>query len=726
MDVGTSNLASSLALSLATSPGSLPDCQPASAARIRTLATLVANQIAAGEVVERPASVVKELVENALDAGGTRIVVELEAGGIELVRVTDDGAGMEPEDLPLAIAPHATSKIVEAQDLDRIGTLGFRGEALASIASVSRMSIRTRTQAGVGAWVLEVEGATQGTARPVAGSVGTSVSVRNLFFNTPVRRKFLRTAQTERERCADVVEHLSLAHPHVGFVLMVDGRTVQDVPVGQSPRQRVLSVLGKEVASQMVDVHADRFDDARGIALWGLAGLPSLARGSIKGQHVFVNGRPVRDRTIQHAISEAYRGLIEPGRYPTLVLMLVLSPEGVDVNVHPQKAEVRFRDGSMVHSTVLRALREALARADLTPTMGALRPSLAWGPESSRMGLPKVDLLGASASQTGLPLGLPLPLLEAESISANIAAANVTAAKFASYFSRFRPGQEQVALTLADADRSGSQDAGGRETTRNDSPEVFPNLSLDVSRVEAGATEAGGAAGSIGVVGWHADDARIVRRATSLEGNLLQVHNSYVVTQDEQGVVIIDQHALHERAMFEYLTQRVLAGNLESQRLLMAVVVRGSAAACKALLESGSLLERIGIEASALGEKTLGVHAFPSFLLERHVEVGEFVEELLRKAEAGELGEGKADEGKVSEGSVGERRQSAAEHALRDVLDMMSCKAAVKAGDRLTATELAELVKLREDVERSSNCPHGRPTSIRLTLRELARLFGRS
>ncbi len=648
------------------------------ARRIKPLATLVANQIAAGEVVERPASVVKELVENALDAGATRIVVELEAGGIELVRITDDGSGIEPDDLPLAIAPHATSKISEASDLDHIGTLGFRGEALASIASVARVSIRSRTRGQAGAMMLEVEGTTHGPAKPAAGAVGTCVSVRNLFFNTPARRKFLRTVQTEKERCVDVFEQLALAHPAIGFTLVVDGRVAQEHASGQGPRQRVLSVLGKEVESQMVEVHADQFDDARGLALWGLAGLPSLARGSVKGQHVFVNGRAIKDRTIQHAISEAYRGLIEPGRHPTLVLMLALSPEGVDVNVHPQKAEVRFRDGSMVHSTVLRSLREALARADLTPSVGTLRPSAAWGP-------PKVDLLGASASSTGLPLldgGAPTP--------------GVSAAKFAAYFSRFSPGREQMALSLAEADqavRRKEEAESGAGTNGSDGAQATGGL---------GRLDAMGAA---------------VPAAKSISGGdaaLLQVHNSYVVTQDEQGVVIIDQHALHERAMFEYLTQRVLAGNLESQRLLMPVVVRASGAASAALLGAEGLLARIGLEVGLMGDGEVGVQAFPSFLLERGVEVGEFVEELLRKAEAGELD------------GAGVQVGASAEHALRDVLDMMACKAAVKAGDHLTPMELAELVKLREDVERSSNCPHGRPTSIRLTLRELEKLFGRA
>ena len=279
---------------------------------IKILPTLVANQIAAGEVVERPASVVKELLENALDSGATRIVVDLEQGGTELIRVTDDGSGIPRDELPLAVAPHATSKIEHVDDLDRIGTLGFRGEALASIAAVSRLSIRSRTRDEAGACVISMEGGAASPVQPAAGAVGTSVTVRNLFFNTPARRKFLRTVGTEQERCVEVVRHAAMAHPGVGLCMTADGRTLFDYPPGQLPRDRALAILGKELSGQLIEVHADEFDDSRGLALWGLAGHPSIARGTNKHQSIFINGRPVRDRTVQHAIVEAYRGLIEP------------------------------------------------------------------------------------------------------------------------------------------------------------------------------------------------------------------------------------------------------------------------------------------------------------------------------------------------------------------------------------------------------------------------------
>ncbi|MBC7834957.1 MAG: DNA mismatch repair endonuclease MutL, partial [Phycisphaerales bacterium] len=360
-------------------------------APIRKLPALLVNQIAAGEVVERPASVVKELIDNALDAGASRITLELRSGGIELVRVTDNGRGIPAGDLPLAIAPHATSKISAAADLDKIATMGFRGEALASIASVSRLGIRSRTAAQVEAAELNIEGDVVGAARPASGPVGTSVTVRNLFFNTPARRKFLRTPTTEQGHCVDAATALALSHLAVGFDVSADERTVLDLPPDQSPRERALAVLGAELEHQLLEVHADRFDDARGMALWGLAGLPALARATAKSQYLFLNGRPIRDRTVQHAVKEAYRGLIDPGRYPTVVLLIEMDPGAVDVNVHPQKTEVRFRDGSMVHSTVLRALREALQAADLTPEVawgagGGGRPGAAPTPQT--YGLP--------------------------------------------------------------------------------------------------------------------------------------------------------------------------------------------------------------------------------------------------------------------------------------------------------------------------------------------------
>jgi len=617
---------------------------------IRALPALLVDQIAAGEVVERPASVVKELLDNAIDAGARRIVVELESGGVELIRVSDDGAGVPAEELPLVVAPHATNKIAGAEDLDRIRTMGFRGEALASIASVSRLSLRSRTGEQEGAARLDVEGGAAGEARPASGPVGTSVTVRNLFYNTPARRKFLKTAPTEQGHCAEAVRSLAASHAHIGFTLTCDGRTLLDLPPEQSVRQRAAAILGEELDAKLIEVHADAFDDARGLALWGLIGLPEIARPTNKHQRIFVNGRPVRDRTIQHALQEAYRGLIEPSRRPTALLLLEMTPEGVDVNVHPTKSEVRFRDQGMVHSAVHRAVRDALRSADLTP---------------------QVRLRGARPESTDFGDGLAREASPGEGSASSGDGGRSGAASFARAFERLAPAGER----------------------RFDYDAVREAVERDRAEEQAPPERASAQASSL-PRGRPAD-------------RILQVHNSYLVTQDEDGVVIIDQHALHERVMFELLLERVASGPLESQRLLAPAVVRTTRARMDLLEDLVPLLERLGVEAEPMGPEQVAVHAFPTFLFDKGVEPEEFLSDLLERAqEAGFAG----DE----------------EDALREALDMMACKAAVKAGDRLGEAELDALLSMRERVDRASNCPHGRPTSVRLSIRELERLFGRS
>ncbi|HVU64464.1 MAG TPA: DNA mismatch repair endonuclease MutL, partial [Phycisphaerales bacterium] len=519
----------------------MPVDSPSSAARapIRKLPPLLVNQIAAGEVVERPASVVKELVENALDARARTITVELEQGGIELIRITDDGGGIPEDELILAISPHATSKIAMPEDLDRIGTMGFRGEALASIASVSRMSIRSRTGSQPGAAQIDVEGDQIAPIRPAAGPVGTCVTVRNLFFNTPARRKFLRTASTEQGHCVDAACTLAISHPAVGFRIATDRRVVLDVAPGQGPRERALAVLGRELEEQMLEVSADRFDDARGLTLWGLIGLPGIARATPKAQHVFLNGRPIRDKTIQHALREAYRGLIEPGRYPTCVLMIEMDPGAVDVNVHPAKTEVRFRDQSMVHQAVLRSVRDALRAADLTPVVQSPRTEAMFGAGD----------VGRVAS--GDPTSAPR--------------------SFVDFFKRDVPSMAQT--------------AGGRFEYQK-VREAIERVAPGVMQSTPAASDVGSAMADVGCQEQPASEhptSDIPHPTLPLpepKDRLLQVHNSYVVTQDDQGLLIVDQHALHERVMFEALMARIIGSEstpgkpLESQAMLAPVPVR--------------------------------------------------------------------------------------------------------------------------------------------------------
>jgi len=616
---------------------------------IRKLSKTVASQIAAGEVVERPASVVKELVENSIDAGATRVRVELEAGGIELIRVSDDGKGISPEELPLAIEAHATSKIETTADLDRIATMGFRGEALASIASVARVSIRSRTAEDQGASEIRVNAGDAEAIRPASGPVGTTIEVRNLFYATPARRKFLKTPQTEKSRCLNALREIAMASPAIGFVIQSESKTLLDLPPGQDPKTRALAVIGKELEAQMLEVSADEFDDARGIALWGLVGLPAIARPTAIAQHVFVNGRPVRDRTIQHAIKEAYRGLMEHSRYPTAVLMLEMSPEAVDVNVHPAKAEVRFRDSGHVHSVVHRAVKDALRKADLTPMVGSFGRSVS----------PLESMLGAGTHAAG---GEPKP-------------GQTEDERLVSFFREDVPRATQGRISYESL-RAAMEPA--REEPQADELPKNP------------ATE----------------PEQTARTFEAKPMAHLQVHQSYVVTQDADGVVIVDQHALHERVMFEYLMERLGRGPLESQSLLVPEVIEVSPAQLAALDTLGELFGSIGIEAREMGPTSVGVSAFPSFLFDRGVEIQPFMNDLLELA-------------------VQSAVPPTSEEALRDVVDMMSCKAAVKAGDRLSGDELGRLMQLRDEVERSSSCPHGRPTSIRLTLTDLEKLFHR-
>ena len=609
---------------------------------IQRLSPLLINQIAAGEVIERPASVVKELVENSIDAGAGRIDIAIEVGGKELIRVSDDGAGIAADDLPLAIAPHATSKIAEADDLDAIATLGFRGEALASIASVSRLSITSRPQQQEGAGRIEIEGDIAVEPRPASGPVGTTVVVRNLFFNTPARRKFLRTDQTESGRIGDMAQNLALAHPEIGFTLRIDERQALELPPNQTPAERVLDIVGNELRDELLELETHE----RGIGMWGMVGRPAIARGTAKHQRVFLNGRLINDRSINHAIKEAYRGLVDPGRYPTIVLFLQMDPSSVDVNVHPAKAEVRFRNQSSVHGAVLNAVRETLRRADLTPQFNLNRTSA---------------LAGALAVPTA-----PLPEF-GSGVEADHRAAAPASSSFVDYFKRLDPTQKGFVYSEV------------REALASEAPEM-----LDERDSSGG------------------ESLPSVKPVDSV----LQIHSSYIVTQDAEGIVIIDQHALHERVMFEKLKGRMNAGNLESQRLLMPATIEIDRTQADALDQLKPLLAKIGIEAELMGPQSVAVHAFSSLLFERNVDPVNFMSDLLEKA-------------------VNEGLNHDPEAALHEVLDMMACKAAIKAGDRLTEEEIEELLKYRDTVERASSCPHGRPTSLRLSLNDLEKQFGR-
>ncbi|HSI32613.1 MAG TPA: DNA mismatch repair endonuclease MutL [Tepidisphaeraceae bacterium] len=577
--------------------------------RVQQLSTALENRIAAGEVIERPASVVKELIENALDAGARNILVEIEDGGRELIRVIDDGHGIPADDLPLAFAEHATSKIRTDDDLFRIGTMGFRGEALASIGSVSHARICSRTADSQAAWEVVNRGGECSAPQASAGNVGTVLEIRHLFYNTPARRKFMKGAPTEIGHISDTVLRLALPHPGVSFTLTHNGKKSLHLPA-TDPTSRLLEAWPDDFHEQRLPLDAR---DAE-VKILGLIGLPALARPTAKYQYLYLNGRHIRDRFIQHALREAFRGLTEPGRHPAAILMLNVPPGDVDVNVHPTKIEVRFKDSGRIHGLVLSAVREKLLGSDLTPRA---IPFLADNVEPA-------DRLDVRAT-------------------------------LASFFQKL-PGDLNAPAAPA--------------AMTTDASSIAPASPLP-----------------------------------TLPSTAIQLHNSYLVTETPEGMLIIDQHALHERIMYEELKARVTRGPLESQRMLIPPTVPATTRQVALLEQIQPLLGRLGIEVSPFGPETLAVHAFPTFLA--RVDPVEFVTDLLERGEQ-------------------ELLDLHDEELLHEILDMMSCKAAVKAGDPLTAAEIQALLARKDLVDRSSNCPHGRPTTLRLSLRDLEKQFKRT
>jgi len=620
---------------------------------IQVLPTHLVNKIAAGEVIERPASLVKELVENALDAEATRIDVAIEDGGRKLVAVTDNGCGMGPADLALAFAPHATSKIATEEDLYDIGTMGFRGEALASVASVSHAHIRSTLRGPDGSAAtegheIEAAGETLGPVRPCPAAAGTTVTVRDLFFNTPARRKFLRTANTELGHVGEQLARLALPHPQVAFVLSHNGRTVTDLPATDSTLQRARDLFGDELADGLLPIAAR----SGPVKIAGLIATPVAVRSSSRWQYFFLNGRYIRDRLLAHALREAYRGLADPSRWPAALIFITLDPHEVDVNVHPTKIEVRFRDGQLVYGELLAALRETLNRSDLTPA-AALPPTAP--PQEQQDVEQRRESIRSALADFFRSAAPPQPRLDFPPSS-------------------YRPEQRQP-----------------QETFAADSAMAARPVQAEPAIAEAPATAM--------------TKQSLVVTAALPEG-AIQVHDTYIVAACADGLLIVDQHALHERLIYNDLRRRVVEGSLASQRMLIPPVLKVTAAEADVLGRSGELLGRVGIEAAPFGPDAWAVQRFPSLLAGRGVNAAAFLRELLDKLTDDEA--------------------TSSERLLEEVLEMLACKAAVKAGQPLTAAEMQALLARREESEQTSSCPHGRPTTIKLSIRELEKQFKRT
>jgi DNA mismatch repair protein MutL len=618
---------------------------------IKQLSETLINQIAAGEVIERPASAAKELIENAIDAGATRIEVATAGGGKTLLRVIDNGSGMGPDDLSLAIRRHCTSKLSDT--LFDIRSLGFRGEALPSIGSVAKLTITSRPQgAGSGAEIT-VTGGKVGDVRPAAANPGTTVEVRDLFFATPARLKFMKTEKAEAGAITEIVKRMAIAFPAIRFVLSGTDRSLLDFPAtGDDRLARIAQVLGADFKDNAIELDAERED----VRLTGFAGVPTFNRGNSAHQYAFVNGRPVQDKQILSAIRGAYAETIPQGRYPVAVLSLALDPALVDVNVHPAKSDVRFRDPGLVRGLIVGAIRQSLQRegdrASTTGAGGMLRafrpgftpqPAQAWSAEAS----PSRPLQGGAFGH-GFGGGFG------------------SAASAAAY----APPQ-----------------AGFGEAAQA----AFDNLSMPAARSEPVAAQPAGQVEAIA--------------SYPLGAARAQVHANYIVAQTSDGLVIVDQHAAHERLVFEQMRKALTGRRLPSQGLLIPEIVDLPEEDCDRLMTHAEGLEQLGLAIERFGPGAIAVRETPAMLGE--MDTAGLVRDL-------------ADE--IAEWDTADRLNAKLEH----VAATMACHGSVRSGRQLRVEEMNALLRQMEQTPGSGQCNHGRPTYVELKLSDIERLFGRS
>lgn len=612
---------------------------------IRRLPPTLVNRIAAGEVVERPASAVKELVENAIDAGASRIAVTLVEGGRSQIAVTDNGAGMAPDDMALAVDRHCTSKLGDDEDLLDIRTLGFRGEALPSIASVSRFTLTSRPRGADSAWALRIEGGGRGQPQPASHPPGTRVDVRDLFYAVPARLKFLKEPRTEAAQVADAIRRLAMAHPQIAFALEDESRTVFSyaaiapslVEDGEdaSRLERLAAIMGRDFAQNSLPIRAER----EGFVLTGHVGLPTLNRGTAQHQYLFVNGRPVRDKLLVGAVRGAYQDFLARDRYP-LVALFLEAPRGmVDVNVHPAKTEVRFRDAGIVRGLIVGAIRNALAaaghRASTTVAQAAL---------------------GAARPVGMLPLGSGRP-------------AATTWPPYPSSVSRPAGGLAEAAAAFF---------APHRDTTGLDG---IDQLSV---RAEAAPIED--------------------LRRYPLGAARAQVHETYIVAQTEDGVVIVDQHAAHERLVYERMKESLAEHGVKRQMLLIPEIVELDEDAVRRLTLRADQLGELGLVVEPFGPGAVAVRETPALLGD--TDVAGLVRDLAD--ELAEFGE-----------------HLSLKEKLEEVCGTLACHGSVRAGRRLSVGEMNALLRQMEATPHSGQCNHGRPTYVELKLADIERLFGR-
>ncbi|WNW13119.1 DNA mismatch repair endonuclease MutL [Pseudomonas sp. DTU_2021_1001937_2_SI_NGA_ILE_001] len=631
------------------------------ASRIHLLSPRLANQIAAGEVVERPASVAKELLENSLDSGARRIDVEVEQGGVKLLKVRDDGRGIAADDLPLALARHATSKIRELEDLESVMSLGFRGEALASISSVSRLTLTSRTRDADQAWQVETEGRDMNSrVQPSAHPVGTTVEVRDLFFNTPARRKFLKAEKTEFDHLHEVIKRMALARFDVAFHLRHNGKSVLSLHEARddtAKARRVGAICGPGFLEQALPIDIER----NGLRLWGWVGLPTFSRSQADLQYFFVNGRAVRDKLVAHAVRQAYRDVLFNGRHPTFVLFLEVDPAAVDVNVHPTKHEVRFRDGRMVHDFLYGTLHRSL---------GDVRP---------QDQLPEADMQPPAPRPSGIAAGefgpqgemtLAAHVLErpqGPGYAAPTGTASSSGAGGYSYGFTPRPASGLPTAETQSVYRDFYAPLPG--ATASTQPAALPESSNDIP---------------------------------PLGYALAQLKGIYILAENAHGLVLVDMHAAHERIMYERLKVAMAHEGLSGQPLLVPESLAVSQREADCAEEHFETFRQLGFELQRLGPETLAIRQIPALL--KQAEANRLVSDVL---------------GDLMEFGTSDRVQA----HMNELLGTMACHGAVRANRRLAIPEMNALLRDMENTERSGQCNHGRPTWTQMGLDDLDKLF---
>ena len=666
-----------------TSEVSAPEASlPGTRRPIRDLPDELISQIAAGEVVERPASVVRELVDNALDAGATQITVRLLAGGVRLIAVEDDGLGIPPEELPVALRRHATSKITNLHDLETVATMGFRGEALAAISSVSEMALLSRPPTQASAFLLD---ARSGELRPAARSQGTTVEVKELFFSTPARRKFLKTDATELAHCIESVRRHALARPDVGFAIWHEGKLVEQwratfVPGEGNPQdalaRRLSDVLGEDFVTQSVAVQ----HRVGPVTVTGRAGLPDAARSRPDHQYCYVNGRFVRDKVLTHAARAAYEDVLHGHKQPIYALYVEIDPARVDVNVHPTKIEVRFRDSREVHQAVRHAVENALA-----------------APRAALAAAQAAHAAGASAATAPHPQGLEqkqpvAPMWQAQA-----------AMKFEDRGHRVQDLQalwspREITPSVPDAALGGLW-APSAQPAGVASAEAAPSAVAPAPNAANSAVDDATRAEAMVWPEQRSDNAS----TWPLGRAVAQLHGVYILAENAQGMVVVDMHAAHERIVYERLKSQVDSGaRIASQPLLIPATFAATPQEVATAEESTDVLALLGMEVVPFSPKTLAVRAVPTTLA--HGNPVELARSVLAELAAHDA-------------------TTVVQRARNEILATMACHGAVRANRKLTLDEMNALLRQMETTDRSDQCNHGRPTWRQLTMKELDGLF---